>query len=166
MQNQISRETQELYDDLVAHSIIVQERVESALRLRASRRSAQDARESDGVGANQKTPSHDAAVAGPLRWKDQREVDELQALLEEVLGTTFQVRQAARALLNDTQGNYARLHKILLEYKADRKFCDWAQRVGLRAFAFKGMALTRYHATPKRAASKDWYERNKQHINR
>ncbi len=147
MQNQISRETQELYDDLVAHSIIAQERAMSE-------------------ATNAKTPSHDAAVAGPVRWKDQPEVDDLQELLEEILGTTFQVRQAARTLLNDTQGNYAKLHKILVEYKADRKFCDWAQRVGLRAFAFKGMVLTRYHATPKRAASKDWYERNKQHINR
>ena len=151
----VTPETQALDDDLAANSIHAHTCPEAVPKGEPERPAPQPS-----------MPSRDTAMAAPVRWKDQPEVDDLQALLEEILGTTFQVRQAARALLQETQGNYARLHKILLEYKADRKFCDWAQRVGLRAFAFRGMALTRYHATPKRKASKDWYERNKQFINR
>ncbi len=154
MTKPISRKTQELYDEIVAHSITSQDRALPPV-VRGDR---------GGIPA--RMPSHDAAVAGPVRWMNQPEVDNLSELLEEILGTTFRVRRAARALLNETQGNYLKLHKILIDYKSDRKFCDWAQRAGLRAFAFKEMVLTRFHATAKRAARKDWYERNREHMNR
>ena len=101
----------------------------------------------------------------PTYCPAQSEVVRVQDLIEDIIGSTFQTDKVARALLRETQ-NPQKIVTVLEEYKADRKFCGWAMQVGLRAFAFKSMVLTKYHATPKARESKDWYELNRNRINR